>query len=70
MEGNKCACMVMDTVILVLTYTSTRRPTHRKKCIYILLIVILIVVMIRRINDFTIINLVHLTPIGITLNLI
>ena len=38
-------------MILLLTYTHTRKPTHTKK------IVTLIVVMIRRINDFTIINL-------------
>ena len=57
-------------------YCDTRTDVHihtqthtQKKCIYII-IVILIVVTIRRISDFPIINLVHVTPIGITLNLL
>ena len=44
-------------------YTHTRRPTLKKKYITI---VILIVLMIRRINDFTIITLVHIILILIT----
>ena len=57
--------VTITTVILVPTCTSTSRPIHRKKSIYIIIIVILILVMIRRISDFTIINLVHITRIGI-----
>ena len=65
MEGNKCG-NVCDTCM---TYTSTRRPIDRKKSIYII-IVILIVLMITSISDFSKINLVHITRIGITLNLL
>ena len=52
---------------------------HTEKKVYInyilyiyiyIIMVILIVVMIRRNNDFTIINLVHITPIGINSNLL
>ena len=49
------------TEILVLTYTPKRRPTHRKKSILIYIYnshINNIVVIIRRINDFTMINLV------------
>ena len=35
---------------------------------YIIIVILIIVVMIRRIIDFTIINFVHITRIGITLN--
>ena len=59
--------MYSCTVTLILMYTHTRRPTRGKKMyIYSIIIVTLIVVMIRRISDFTIINLEHITPIVIT----
>ena len=54
------------TLILVLSYTSMYADPHIEKKVYIIM-VLLIVEMIR-INDFTIINLVHITSIGITLN--
>ena len=57
-------------------YYDTRTDVHlhmqtrtQKKSISII-IVILIVVKIRRINDSTIINLVHITTIGIKLSLL
>ena len=46
----------------------TNHPPALVTCIY-KIIVTLIVVMIK-INDRTIINLVHISPIGITLNLL
>ena len=66
----------MRKVINVAMYCDTRTDVHihththtYKKIIYII-IVILIGLMIRKINDFAIINLVHITPIGITSNLL
>ena len=60
----------------VVMYCDTRTDVHihtqtdtYKKSIYIK-IIILIVVLIRRISDFTIINLVHITRIGININLL
>ena len=52
-------------------HIQTQTLTYKKVYIYIyIIIVILIMVMIRRITDFTIINLFHITRIGITLNLL
>ena len=65
MEGNKCGN--------VLWYSYWRTQPHAdpyiEKSIYIIL-VILIVVIIIRISDFTIINNIHITPIGISINLL
>ena len=48
------------------TPTDVHADPHIKKMYIYIIIVTLIVVMIGRINDFIIINLVHKTPIGIT----
>ena len=62
MEGNKCGN--------VLWYSHWRTHPHADPHTEnSISIIILIVVMIRRINDFTIINLVHITTIGINLSI-
>ena len=51
----------------VVMYSDTRtdvHSTHQKKFIY--MIIVTLIVVMRRINDFTKINLVHVTPTGIT----
>ena len=65
MEGNKCGNLQWYSH----WRTHPHVDPHIEKSVYII-IVILIVLMMRRINYFTIINLVDITPIGITLNLI
>ena len=68
MEGNKCS-----NILWYLYWRTLLHPDPHIEiyiCIYIyinihIIFVILSVVMIRRIDDFTIINLVHITPIGI-----
>ena len=67
MEGENVV-MYCDTRTDVQIHTQTHTYSIKRK-IYII-IVILIVVMIRRISFFTIINLVYITRIGITLNLL
>ena len=64
MEGNKCGNVLLHSH----WRTPPQADTHIGKKSISIIIVILIVVKIRRIIDLTIINLVHITTIGITLN--
>ena len=62
--------MYCDTRTNVHIHTHTH--THKKKniYIYIIIVILIIVVIISTISDFIIINLVHITRIGIILNLL
>ena len=53
-------------------YCDTRTDVHihtqthiQKKSIYIYKIIVILIVVMIRINDFTVIYLVHITPVGI-----
>ena len=71
MEGNNYsnACFLIDTPVLLYMrppHTHTHHTPHTHKKYMYVITAILIVVMIKRMNDFSIVNLVHITVIGIT----